>query len=113
MGIVVSGLDGDWGYLGCVAFCALGASGDVSVLGGFGVCVSRSVKAFGAVSSSARLFVLCVPFGFVSPQLSGCDMTMRFCVVRSVVRVSISRGKGGVVDEVCTTGCVGVGYRDG
>ncbi len=54
-----------------------------------------------------------VPLEFVSPQLSGSDMVMWYCVVGSVVRVSISRGKSGVVGEVCATGCVGVGYRDG
>ena len=38
---------------------------------------------------------------------------MRFCVVGSVFRASISRGRCDVVDRVCAAGCAGVGFRDG
>ncbi len=38
---------------------------------------------------------------------------MRFCVVGSVFRASISWGRCDVVDRVCAAGCAGVGFRDG
>jgi hypothetical protein len=58
-------------------------------------------------------FVMSVPLVFVSPQLSGSDVIIRFCEAGSVFRASINRGRSGVEDRVCAAGCVGVGYRDG
>ena len=56
-------------------------------------------------------FVISVPFAFVSPQLSGSDVIIRFCEAGSVFRASIKPGRSGVGDKVCAAGCVGVGYR--
>ena len=58
-------------------------------------------------------FVMSVPLAFVSPQLSGSDVIIRFCEAGSVFRASIKPGRSGVGDKVCAAGCVGVGYRGG
>ncbi len=57
-------------------------------------------------------FVMSVPLLFVSPQLSGSDMIRRFCVLGSMFRASINRGKCDVVGGLCAVGCVCVGFRD-
>ena len=58
MCIVVSDSLGGWGWLGFVTFCALRASGDVSVLVVFDIWASRSVITFGALSSGALRLVV-------------------------------------------------------
>ena len=58
MGIMMSDSVGGWGWMGFVTFCALIASGDVSVLVVFWVWASRSVKTLGALSSGAWCLVV-------------------------------------------------------
>ncbi len=68
---------------------------------------------FPQIHCSRVCFVTSVPLLFVSPQLSGRDMIIRFCESGSIFRVSINRGICDVVGRLCVVGCVGVGYRDG